>query len=65
MTDTDPEETGPQVMEPAEAAEAARKYDIDPEQFAEVLKRRREKEEQESRELFGDGPRLAFPDTDS
>jgi hypothetical protein len=65
MTDNDPITPAPRIATPEEAAEAARKHDFTPEETAAAIKRVQEKEEEQGRRLFGDGPRFVIPDTDT
>lgn len=65
MPANEPETPEPRLATPEEAAEAARKYDFTPEETAEAIRRVQEEEERKARELFGDGPRFAIPDTDT
>ena len=65
MPDVEPGRREPKVMDPAEAEEVARSRDFDPEEVAEILKKRREKEEQQARELFGDKEPFPYPDMDT
>jgi len=51
-------------MTPEEAEEFS-KEEFDPTEVAEVIRRRREKEEREARELFGDKEPFPIPDSDT
>jgi putative SOS response-associated peptidase YedK len=47
------------------AEELKARYDIGPDAMAEIIRKRREREEQEARELFGDRPPFPIPDPDT
>jgi len=65
MSENEPETPKPRVSTPEEAAEAAREHDFTPEETEEAIRKVQEEEERKARELFGDGPRFAVPDTDT
>lgn len=65
MPDAEPERRKPKVMDPAEAEKVSQARSFDPEEYAEILKKRREKEEEQARELFGDKEPFPYPDTDT